>query len=829
MAAAAVVVVREGAGRSPASTARPPASGWLGLVAASRPQVALGQRVIVLLRYPSLAERVRAAGGVANGVLERRWRAQVVRAQRRFLARLATRGLVIRPKARFTRVVDGFSTALDASTVARLERDPAVAGVYPVRAAFPAAAGTIRPERVRAGLSQMPATFAGLDGAGVSVAILDTGIDSSTPFLHGHVLPGIDLVGGGVTARPRARPGDPDSLERHGTEMAGIVVGLGAGGAPTGVAPDATVLPIRVAGWQRDAVGRWSIHARTDQVLAGLERAVDPDGNGDAHDAVRIALVSLAEPFAAFADGPLERAVAGALDLDTLVVAPAGNDGPAGPSFGSLSGPGGAPAALTVGAADFRPRTMSATLVVRAGLDVLLRRRVPVLSVLGPRHERNLPLVALAASTPLRDLFDRRGRSKVAGAAVLVPAAGSPREAAMAAVRAGAALVLLEGSELPAGGLGLGETAATPALAVPAALGARVRGVLARGLRASVSVGDGDVEENGGAGRVATFSSSGLGFGGQLKPDLVAPGVGVATSDPGTNPDGTSEFVSVSGSSAAAAVVAGEAAVLAQARPSLTAPALRALLVDTAHPLASSSTAAAGGGLVDVGAAASAEVVAEPPTLAFGRDLADGRNVRTVRLRNVSDRRLTVSVGLRRSFGAKAVLTATPRRLALGPGQAAPIRVALVSIASRPGAAAAGALTVAPAGGEALRIPWSAVASPVTPELLGRLQLSKRRFRPSTVAPAVLSLRAGAIDLRAGRPELEPVLRLDVELRDGRGRTIGLLARLRDVLPGRYAFGLTGRGPNGGVLKPGAYRVRVVAWPVAGGGSVARSVRIRIE
>jgi hypothetical protein len=43
-----------------------------------------------------------------------------------------------------------------------------------------------------------------------------------------------------------------------------------------------------------------------------------------------------------------------------------------------------------------------------------------------------------------------------------------------------------------------------------------------------------------------------------------------------------------------------------------------------------------------------------------------------------------------------------------------------------------------------------------------------------------------------------------------------LLARLRDVLPGSYAFGLTGRGPNGGGLPPGRYRLRVLAVPPDG-------------
>ena len=113
--------------------------------------------------------------------------------------------------------------------------------------------------------------------------------------------------------------------------MAGLLVGAGGPGGLQGVAPGASVLPIRVAGWQPDAAATWRVYARTDQLIAGLERAVDPNDDGDAHDAARVALIALAEPFAAFADGPLARAAAGALALDTLVVAPAGNDGRGGP------------------------------------------------------------------------------------------------------------------------------------------------------------------------------------------------------------------------------------------------------------------------------------------------------------------------------------------------------------------------------------------------------------------------------------------------------------------------------------------------------------------
>ena len=39
------------------------------------------------------------------------------------------------------------------------------------------------------------------------------------------------------------------------------------------------------------------------------------------------------------------------------------------------------------------------------------------------------------------------------------------------------------------------------------------------------------------------------------------------------------------------------------------------------------------------------------------------------------------------------------------------------------------------------------------------------------------------------------------------------MARLRDLLPGSYSFGITGRGPNSIVLAPGSYELRLAAWP----------------
>ena len=144
---------------------------------------------------------------------------------------------------------------------------------------------------------------------------------------------------------------------------------------------------------------------------------------------------------------------------------------------------------------------------------------------------------------------------------------------------------------------------------------------------------------------LAPFSSWGLGFDGSVKPELLAPGVGLATVEPGTAPSGESAFGAVSGSSAAAAVAAGAAALLAQARPDADAETLHALLVGGSDPLGDVPVAAQGSGLLDLGRAAAAELVADPPALTFGRGTGDGwQGHRVIRLRNVSSRRLTVFV-----------------------------------------------------------------------------------------------------------------------------------------------------------------------------------------
>src|SRR5438105_4566538 len=627
VAVTGVLIAAGGRGRGGGASVQEDAS-WQGLAGAQRPRVAVGQRVIVVLKTPAVADRVGDAGGLATSEDERRWERTALSSQKLLIARLRLEGLLVQPEFSYTRTINGFSAAFDARGIALLERAADVAGVYPVRAGYPASlssrllSGSEFGSRPNIGLSDK-------DGRGVTIALLDTGVDRAHPFLRGRVASGVDIVGGDAGALAAPQPDTPAELERHGTEMAGLLVGSGGPGALAGVAPGATVLPIRVAGWQRDASARWAVYGRTDQILAGLERAVDPNGDGDEHDAARVALIGLAEPFAAFADGPLALAATGALRLDTVVVAPAGNDGPAGPGYGSVSGPGGAPDALTVGALDVRPRFGQVRVVLRAGLRVELDGTRPLAGAVAPAQAIDAGLgtprahstaaIGYRGAIPLLDFFDPHGVSLVAGRAALLPAGPDPNGSVENAARAGAVAAVFYGADLPAGGIALDESAPIPAVSIPVDVAETLLSRIRSGIATSISLGATRTASNGGVDRVARFSSTGLAFDGRVKPDLVAPGVALETAEAGANPDGSARYGTVNGTSVSAALVAGSAALLAQARPYLDAEGLKSLLVGSARPSPADGVTAQGAGLVDVGGATATELGATPATLALRR------------------------------------------------------------------------------------------------------------------------------------------------------------------------------------------------------------------
>lgn len=182
----------------------------------------------------------------------------------------------------------------------------------------------------------------GFTGKGVLVGVIDTGIDYNHPALGSGFGPGFRIIGGYDFENEDADPMDDHS---HGTHVAGII---GANSdSLQGVAPDVTFLAVKVL--DKNGVGT------TEGVIAGIEFCLDPDGNPATDDAVDIMNMSLggnARP-----DDPLDEAVNNATRAGVLSVVAAGNRGYEFPdlsSFETISSPGTATLALTVGACDAR-------------------------------------------------------------------------------------------------------------------------------------------------------------------------------------------------------------------------------------------------------------------------------------------------------------------------------------------------------------------------------------------------------------------------------------------------------------------------------------------
>jgi hypothetical protein len=284
----------------------------------------------------------------------------------------------------------------------------------------------------------------------------------------------------------------------------------------------------------------------------------------------------------------------------------------------------------------------------------------------------------------------------------------------------------------------------------------------------------------------------------------------------------------VNGSSAAAAIVSGAAALLAEARPGLGAADLRSLLTATAHPLPDTSVIAQGSGLVDVGAAAATELAADQATLAFGRAEGDGwHRSQPLTLHNVSTRRFLVRI---KSVGQGGLeIDPHPRWVRLKPDGSFTLQLEARLRGAPPAAGSAeGAILLLPRGGAPIRVPWAILFGRPPQELLSQVALSASAFRPSDTTPAVLSLSVGSLVQDPTGAEVRPVARLDVVLLRGREK-LGLLARLRDLLPGQVVIALTGRDPDGKLLPPGRYKIRLVAVPTSGGAATTRTISFRVK
>ncbi|MFE6224496.1 S8 family serine peptidase [Streptomyces sp. NPDC057854] len=163
-------------------------------------------------------------------------------------------------------------------------------------------------------------------GKGITIAVIDSGVDPDTPSLKGKVLKGWDAS--------KTKGDETDDYTGHGTSIAEMIVGSGAGGGLRGLAPDAKVIPYRVADTERQnaqAVNAFDIEE-------SIRAAADSDA--------KIINISWGSDYY---DEDEREAVKYAQQKGKLVFAAAGNNGAEG---NKKQYPAGYPEAIAVAATD---------------------------------------------------------------------------------------------------------------------------------------------------------------------------------------------------------------------------------------------------------------------------------------------------------------------------------------------------------------------------------------------------------------------------------------------------------------------------------------------
>ncbi|GHJ38790.1 type VII secretion-associated serine protease mycosin [Streptomyces sp. TS71-3] len=251
---------------------------------------------------------------------------------------------------------------------ARRLRGPATVLLAASLALLPATA--VHADDIRAqqwGLDALHAdqAWATTKGKGITVAVLDTGVDAEHPDLAGNVLTGKDMIGFGAGRGDR-------SWARHGTAMAGIIAGHGHGPdraeGVLGIAPEARILPVRVILEDGDPARKKARNTRGGALADGIRWAAD-------HGADVINLSLGDDSASAHPEAAEDSAVQYALKKGAVVVASAGNGGEKGDH---ISYPAAYPGVIAATAVDrydiragFSTRRWYAT-VSAPGVDVVL-------------------------------------------------------------------------------------------------------------------------------------------------------------------------------------------------------------------------------------------------------------------------------------------------------------------------------------------------------------------------------------------------------------------------------------------------------------------------
>lgn len=329
------------------------------------------------------AQALRAGGGsgpVAERAAGSASRAAVAALQSRqaeFSTRLLASGIPHTELFRTTRVLNGIAVNMNASDMPQVARMAGVKHVRFLPRHWPTNGSSVPFVGAPQFWEGTPLGMAGLKGEGIRVGIIDTGVDYQHPDFGGSgvladyqgndttiitdpavfptpkVIGGWDFVGNAYTGSNTPAP-DPDPMDcnGHGSHVAGSAAGLGVRTDNTayngpwdttvnygnlkigpGVAPRASIYALRVFG----------CGGSTNVTVAAIERATDPNDDGDLSDRLDVINMSLGSNFGLPEDDSAEASDNATL-TGMIVVASAGN---AGDTFFISGSPGSAKSAIS--------------------------------------------------------------------------------------------------------------------------------------------------------------------------------------------------------------------------------------------------------------------------------------------------------------------------------------------------------------------------------------------------------------------------------------------------------------------------------------------------
>ncbi|MDE2091614.1 MAG: S8 family serine peptidase [Gammaproteobacteria bacterium] len=527
------------------------------------------------------------------------------------------------------------------------------------------------------------------DGAGVRVAIIDTGIDythadfggSGNPadfaannpniiepgtFPTAKVVDGYDFAGATYNANnPSSVPTpDPDPLDEvgHGTHVAGIAAGEGVGSTiGSGVAKGASLYAYKIFG---DGGGS------TNLTSLAIERALDPNQDGNVDDHVDVINMSLGSDFSG-PDDPSAISANNAAALGVIVVASAGN-------AGNIPYVTGAPAVA--------PNAISVAASVTGGLVLALQVNAPA-AIAGKYEAVEAAITPKLASTgdkngglvvsqPLLGCSPLTNAPAMSGNLALIQRGTCNFSVKILNAQAAGAIGVVVFNNVPGAPITMGGSSA--GITIPAEMISLGDGTLiASTISGSPGTGTigADITTNTKYGdTLASFTSRGPGQNNsQFKPDVTAPGVAIVSALVGSG----NGAVALSGTSMASPHVAGVAALLRPIFPTLEPTDIKALIQNSAvtanangigsdspYPLALQGT-----GVVRADRAANLTSFAEPGGVSFGRINPAHFDTQIVKVdvHNLSDKTRNFSVTQVPNQGFPGVSISGPSQIHVAP------------------------------------------------------------------------------------------------------------------------------------------------------------------